>query len=132
MKRVLQTAAVAAIALNALAGEQVEYLCAEDLATELRYNEELQRWEQEDNFRGGHRFLIRALGADAANAFGVFVFGRNAPPIALCKEGFADDGLVKCDGNQHFVFNRYDGRYQRSYEPGDTRIIAVGSCTRKV
>ena len=128
MNRSFLAALGAALSLSATAEEPVRYLCVEDLASGVSYNEDAQRWEQENNFRGGHRFLIKPLSGNAAGQYGVFVYGRNVPPIAMCADGFSDDGVLLCEGSQRFVFSLNDGRYQRSYAPDDVQIIAVGSC----
>ena len=143
MKRliILLTITFAFITSFAFADEQ--YLCTADKASGFYFYKAAKSW-QRTKFKADSKYTI----SKPEGSKWAFVVRkvRNFSPIATCKDGFDEAGLLFCKGPSYdFRFNRNNGRYLSAYLLGyfdvlpgtndktdatsDTPFIEIGTCS---
>ena len=138
---ILVTITFAVVTSFAFADEQ--YRCTADSASGFYFNRAAESW-QRTKIKADSKYTI----SKPEGSKWAFVVRkvRDFSPIATCKDGFDEGGLLFCKGTGYdFRFNRNNGRYLAAYLLGyfdvlsgtndktdatsDTPFIEIGTCS---
>ena len=143
MKRLIILLAITFAFVTSFAFADEQYLCTADSSNGFYFNKSAKIW-QRTKFKADSKYTI----SKPEGSKWAFVIRkvRNFSPIATCKDGFDEAGLLFCKGKGYdFRFNRKNGRYLSAYLLGyfnvlpgtndlsdatsETPFIEIGTCS---
>ena len=143
MKRLIILLAITFAFVTSFAFADEQYLCTAERASGFYFNNNAKIW-QRTKFKADSKYTISK--PEGSNWAFVVRKIKNFSPIATCKDGFDEAGLLFCKGTGYdFRFNRNNGRYLSAYLLGyfnvlpgpndktdatsDTPFIEIGRCS---
>ena len=143
MKRLIILLTITFAFVTSFAFADEHYLCTADSSNGFYFNKSAKIW-QRTKFKADSKYTISK--PEGSNWAFVVRKIRNFSPIATCKDGFDEAGLLFCKGTGYdFRFNRKNGRYLSAYLLGyfnvlpgtndlsdatsETPFIEIGTCS---
>ena len=143
MKRLIILLTITFVFITSFAFADEQYLCTADKASGFYFYKAAKSW-QSTKFKADSKYTI----SKPEGSKWAFVVRKvkNFSPIATCKDGFDEAGLLFCKGTGYdFRFNRNNGRYLAAYLLGyfnvlsgtndkadatsETPFIEIGTCS---